>query len=167
MFGTAGMLWTIVGTIGGAAIKLVKNAKKGSEAAAQAAQGAGDALNWRWLETVGENISDRHDQAEEAFNAAVGHTQGSTKVNWAGAKAVLALDNLPVTHKFTGHKPDVASLGKNTLFNDQWRRQEDLAQEAVSYDDAHGIGKFETLAIGAPLIIGGLAIVGYAIAKGK
>ncbi len=165
MFGSAGLIWTVIGGIGGAVVKLVKNAKQGTQAAAQAAESAGDALNWRWLETTGEKIQGQHDSAEEAFNAAVGHTTGPTSVNWAGAKAVLALDALPITSKWSGAMPELKSLGKNTLFNDQWRRQEDLAQEGVSYDMAHGLGAWESGTIGGPLLLGGLGILAYTLYK--
>lgn len=179
MFGTTGMLWTVVSGIGTAAVNLVGNFTRGKRQAGQLADQAREALNWSWLESTGEKLAannknpftktnKKHWEAwEESFQAATGHTVGQTAVNWDGQKVKLSLDAVPVVGRM-----DTQSLigpGNTALFNPQWRRQEDLAEEAVSYDEAHGIGNVESGSFrgSAPLLLGGIGILAYALTRKK
>jgi len=163
MFMTMG-IGTLLWTVGSAAVGLVTKAVVGTKAAGHAADQAGEALKWKWLETTGEKIKGKAGQAEEAFEAATGHPTGPTVVDWAGSKVALNLDAVPVVSRFD--TKSIVGPGNSTLFNPQWRRQEDLAQEAVEYDMSHGIGGSKAL-LSLPLVIGALAIGGYALAKRK
>jgi len=161
MFMTMG-IGTLLWTVGSAAVGLVTKAVVGTKAAGHAADKAGEALDWKWLETTGEKVSGKAGKAEAAFDAAVGHTAGQTNVNWDGTKVALNLDAVPVVGRHD--TLSIVGPGNTTLFNPQWRRQEDLAQEAVNYDLSHGIGSSKA-ALSFPLVIGALAIGGYALSK--